>query len=141
MKISRRKNFAHHVRHCAFACGFFLLGCGPSEIKPVEIYPEDMCSQCRMAVSDHAFASEIVTATGEVFKFDDLGCLNGFKAKTPDLDIAATFVKDFETKHWLPLERSTILKTGISTPMGSGLVAFADSVQAQEYLKKFPVHE
>ncbi len=116
-------------------------GCSSSEIKPVDIYPEDMCSHCRMAISDQAFASEIITAEGEIFKFDDLGCLERFKEKAAALKIAATFVKDYETKNWLPYERSTIVQTSIKTPMGSGKVAVADSVKAKEYLEKFPAPE
>jgi copper chaperone NosL len=130
--------FAKPLRLCTFACVFYLFGCGSSEIKPVDIYPEDMCAQCRMAVSAPAFASEIITADGEVFKFDDLGCLEKFKEKSTDRKIAATFVKDYETKKWLPYERSTIVQTSIKTPMGSGKVAFTDSSQAKAYLKKFP---
>lgn len=117
------------------------LGCDSAEIKPVEIYAEDMCAQCRMAVSDQALASEIITTDGEVFKFDDLGCLEKFKEKSAELKIAATFVKDYATKNWLPYARSTIVQTSIKTPMGSGKVAFADSAQAQAYLQKFPVME
>lgn len=115
-----------------------LVGCGSSEIKPVDIYPEDMCSHCRMAISDQAFASEIITEAGEVFKFDDLGCLERFKEKSADLKIAATFVKDYETKIWLPYEHSTIVQTSIRTPMGSGRVALADTAKAREIMEKFP---
>ncbi|MDZ7362485.1 MAG: nitrous oxide reductase accessory protein NosL [candidate division KSB1 bacterium] len=128
-------------------CLFFLFiglsffACGSSEITPVDIYPEDMCAQCRMAVSDQAFASEIITAEGVVFKFDDLGCLERFKEKSTDLKIAATFVKDYQTKKWLPYERSTIVQTSIKTPMGSGKVALADSARAREYLKEYPAVE
>ena len=118
-----------------------LVGCGSSEIKPVDIYPEDMCSHCRMAISDQTFASEIIAANGEVFKFDDLGCLERFKEKFTDLKIVATFVKDFETKNWLAYEHSTIVQTSIRTPMGSGKVALADSVRAREFLEKFPLLE
>lgn len=117
----------------------YFLGCGSAEIKPVEIYSEDMCSQCRMAISEHVFASEMIMADGEVFKFDDLSCLEKFREKSAGRKIAATFVKEYETKKWLPYERSTIVRTGIRTPMGSGKVAFADSSQAREYVKKFPV--
>jgi copper chaperone NosL len=117
------------------------LACGSSETKPVDIYPEDMCSHCRMAISDQAFASEIITEAGEVFKFDDLGCLERFKEKSTELKIAATFVKDYATKIWLPFERSTIVQTSIRTPMGSGKVALADSSRAQKILEQFPVNE
>ena len=113
-------------------------GCGTSEIKPVDIYPEDMCSQCRMAISQQAFAAEIVTQAEEVFKFDELGCLEKFKVKSPELEITAVFVKDYETKAWLPFERSVIVQTSLQTPMGSGKIAFADSQKAEEFLRQLP---
>jgi copper chaperone NosL len=121
-----------------FFIGLSFFACGSSELKPVDIYPEDMCSHCRMAISDQAFASEIITEAGEVFKFDDLGCLERFKERSTELKIAATFVKDYETKIWLPYEHSAIVQTSIRTPMGSGKVALADSIKAYEYQKKFP---
>lgn len=114
------------------------LGCSASEIKPVDIYPEDMCSQCRMAISDQSFAAEIITEAEEVYKFDDLGCMEKFRTKSGELKIAALFVKDYETKKWIPFARSTIVQTGLKTPMSSGKVAFADSNKAREYLTKFP---
>ncbi len=121
-----------------FFIGLSFFACGSSEIEPVDIYPEDMCSHCRMAISDQRFAAEIITVSGGVFKFDDLGCMERFREKSSDLKIAAKFVKDYETKNWIPYERSTIVQTGIKTPMGSGKVALADSKKAIEYLKKFP---
>lgn len=111
--------------------------CGSSEIKPVDIYPEDMCNQCRMAISDQSFAAEIITKTEEVYKFDDIGCMEKFQAKAGELKVAALFVKEYETKNWLPFARSTIVPTGLKTPMGSGKAAFADSNKAREYLTKF----
>lgn len=137
-QVSCAARFWHFTLGAAFV---WLNGCSSSEIKPVDIYPEDMCSQCRMAVSELAFASEIITTTGEVYKFDDLGCLQKFQTNSHDFKIAATFVKEFESKKWLPYERSTIVRTGINTPMGSGLVAFADSARAKAHLEKFPVRE
>ena len=123
---------------------FFIIvsffACGPSEIKPADIYPEDMCSQCRMAISDQSFAAEIVTESEEVFKFDEIGCMEKFKAKSGELKIAALFVKDYETKKWIPFARSTIVQTGLKTPMSSGKVAFADSSTAKEFLEKFSVN-
>lgn len=111
--------------------------CGSSEIKPVDIYPEDMCSQCRMAISDQSFAAEIIAEAEEVYKFDDLGCMEKFKEKSGALKIAAIFVKDYGTKTWLPFARSIIIQTGLKTPMSSGKVAFADSSLAKEFLRKY----
>jgi copper chaperone NosL len=111
-------------------------GCSPSEITPIDIYPEDMCSQCRMAISDQRFASEIISDQREVFKFDDIGCMEQFRSLRNDLKIAAVFYKDYETKHWIPSDHATIVETDVMTPMGSGKVAFADSVKAKELATK-----
>jgi copper chaperone NosL len=137
-----KKISAYSLRLCAFACvfSFCLLSCSTSEIKPVDIYPEDICSHCRMAISDQRFASEIITVADEVFKFDDLGCMERFKEKSSDLKIVAVFVKDYASKNWIPHESSTIVQTSIKTPMSSGKVALADSNTAKEYLKNFPVN-
>jgi copper chaperone NosL len=131
------------IRGEIFSLFFFFIvlsfwACGSSEIKPVDIYPEDMCSQCRMAISDQSFAAEIITEAEEVYKFDDLGCMEKFKEKSGELKIAARFVKDYETQNWIPFARSVIVQTGLKTPMSSGKAAFADSNKAQEYLTKFP---
>jgi copper chaperone NosL len=112
-----------------------LAGCGKSEVKPVDIYPEDLCSFCRMAFSDLAFASEIITASGEALKFDDIGCMERYTQTAKEGVIAAAFVRDFETKEWLPIGKSTIVTTDLATPMGSGKIAFADSMKANDYLQ------
>jgi copper chaperone NosL len=114
------------------------LGCGDSKIEPVDIYAEDMCAHCRMAVSDRRFAAEIITQETEVFKFDDIGCMEDFKEKAVDLRAAATFVVDYESGAWISFDGSTIVQTDVFTPMGSGKVAFADPGKAAEFAKQHP---
>ena len=116
-----------------------IIGCETSEIKPVNIFPEDNCSHCRMAISDQSFASEIITNQTEVFKFDDIGCMEEFKRQESNVKIAATFVKEYESKRWIPIEKSFIVKTSIKTPMGSGKVAFADSLKGKALLSQYPL--
>jgi len=104
-----------------------LTGCGSKEIKAVDIYPEDMCAHCRMAVSDERFACEVVTNSGEALKFDDIGCLEQYLAAKPGtVMVMETFYKDYATRSWIPAAAATIIKTDVMTPMGSGKVAFAD---------------
>jgi copper chaperone NosL len=121
-----------------FVAHILFVGCGASEVKPVDIFAEDNCAQCRMAVSDERFASEIINGAGEVFKFDDLGCMLKYRASNHDMKIAATFWKDYETKQWISYERAVIIETDVDTPMGSGKVALADSMRAREFQKKHP---
>jgi len=128
-------------RRNILGAGFFLttlVGCATDDIKPVDIYPEDMCSNCKMAPSDHRFASEIINNQGEVFKFDDIGCMLKFRSSHNGMKISATYLKDYDTKEWIPYERSTIVETDVETPMGSGKVAFADSTRAKEFQKQHP---
>lgn len=120
------------------ASGLLLAGCGTWERKPVDIFPEDMCASCKMSVSDQRFASEILAESGEVFKFDDPGCLEEYRRVHPDLKIAAKFVKDYEGGTWLRWEDAVIVTTGLFTPMGSGKVAVRDSSRAREILRQHP---
>ena len=119
-----------------FSCSLF--SCGRSETKPVELFPEDMCAYCRMGMSDPRFAAEIISDGSEVFKFDDIGCMDRYRVLTPGLTVAAAFVKDFETSAWIRFEKSIVIKTGVATPMGSGKVAFADSARATDFLRRHP---
>ena len=121
--------------------GLFFLGCGATEIKPVELFPEDECSNCRMSVSNPAFASEIISQENEVFKFDDLACLEKFRKKRNEVKIAAIFLKDYESKQWLRYENSVMIQTGIETPMGSGRIAVASNERAKALTEQFPVKD
>jgi copper chaperone NosL len=113
-------------------------GCSPSENRPAEILSEDMCAHCRMAISNLRFASEIILESGEVLKFDDLGCLAAYQSSHSDRNVTAVFVKDYETKNWLLWQKAVIVTTGVFTPMGSGEVAFGDSARALEFKRQHP---
>jgi len=112
--------------------------CGEREIRPVELYAEDECSQCRMSISDRSFASEIIADDGSVYKFDDFGCFENFRKGHAELRMTAAFVVDFDSKEWIDYRQSTVVETGITTPMGSGKVAFRDSVRAAAFVKENP---
>lgn len=113
-------------------------GCGSGEVRPVDIYPEDLCAACRMAISDERFAAELIAPDGEAYKFDDLGCLWKFRKGEGGAHPAAIFVKDFETKEWVPYARATIVTGDVATPMASGMVAFADTGRARAFAARHP---
>lgn len=118
-----------------------MLGCGASEQSPVDLYPEDMCASCRMAISNPAFAAELITADGEVNKFDDIGCLDRFRTQHPAEMPVTVFYVDYESGSWLPESRALVLKTGLKSPMGSGKIAVADSSTATRILQEHPIGE
>jgi copper chaperone NosL len=115
------------VRFVPILCFFFLcIGCGRAELRPIEILSEDMCAFCRMAISEKRFACELITQDGEVFKFDDIGCMLRFrKHGSHPNSIAASFVVDFDTREWLKSEEAYFVKSKeFKTPMGGNVVAF-----------------
>lgn len=112
-------------------------GCGPSESRPVDIESGDVCSSCGMVISQLRLASEIIF-NSKVYKFDDLGCLSRYKTKHSQTIHGTAYVTDFATKQWIRFDAATIVPTDLQTPMGSGLVAFADSSRANSFARAHP---
>ncbi len=125
----------------AFALAFALcaIACRSGEVKPVDLYPEDMCAHCRMQISDQRFACEVVTSGGEAYKFDDIGCMEQYLAGNGKAIAAAgVFYKDYSSRAWLSAASVTIVQTGLMTPMGSGKVAFSCKKEAEEFRRQHP---
>jgi copper chaperone NosL len=91
-----------------------------------------------MALSQPRFASQLITEKGRVYKFDDIRCLDEFKAKNSTETPVVTYFADYDSRSWIIAETAQIVETGISTPMGSGKIAVGDSVRAGELLRQFP---
>jgi copper chaperone NosL len=119
----------------------FFEGCSGNRVKPVDIFSEDVCSSCRMAITEKRFAAELITENHEVFKFDDIGCLNRFRNSRPDVLPVAEFYVDYHKEHWLSVRSAVLVRTGLATPMGSGLVAFGDSLTALSLQREYPAKE
>lgn len=105
------------------------VGCesGPLEPAPLDTHNE-ACALCRMPVSDANFSSQVV-APGELPRFfDDLACLAGFLKQGKAAAGAVAFVADHRTGQWVRAEAAVYTRVpGLSTPMGSNLVAHADA--------------
>ncbi len=110
-----------------------LTACQQAKIEPVDIAGDDMCSHCRMAISEMRFAAEFLDGDGAVFKFDDAGCmLNYIRGRIRREDIRAIFVMDYEARRWLKADDAVYVRSErIKTPMGGGIIAFADKGQAE----------
>lgn len=103
-----------------------LAACSGAVPRPVEFaWNEEACSQCRMAVSQEEFAGEIVTVSGAVYYFDDIGCLARWTAENEVSQTAGWFVMDYETRHWLDARIAYYVRSDrFPTPMSYGLAAF-----------------
>jgi copper chaperone NosL len=88
----------------------------------------ETCARCRMAVSDARYASQLVTPGEEPRFFDDLACLGAFVRSGGRAAGAVAFVADHRTREWVRAEAAVYTRVpGLSTPMGSSLVAHADA--------------
>ena len=122
------------------AVGMTVVSCGSKDFKPVNLVQGDKCDFCQMTIKNQVFASEVVAPGGKIYKFDDFKCLESFLQKPDSPRPEAIFVKDYDTRVWIPYESSTIVRTSIVTPNRSGKVAFKDSVRAREFaLKNSPL--
>jgi copper chaperone NosL len=119
-----------------FICALiFFSACGSAEIEPAPIEPSDMCSFCRMAVSEKHFAAQIVTDDERFLKFDDIGCMLRFRRKSDGkAKILAHFVSGYDSGDWIKAEEAFFVKSKtVKTPMGSHILAFADKTKAEEH--------
>lgn len=121
----------------AIILGLLLLtGCNSKSRGPVPIEADDTCASCRMAISERRYAAELVDRDNTVYKFDDIACMLRF-ARGHALPSSSVnfYVTDYKTgKDWIDARHSYFagLKTSVSSPMGSGIVAFRNASDAEQ---------
>ena len=116
-----------------FALALAACGRAPSaEPTPPTIhYGEDICDICGMIISEERYAAAYVTKDGVGHVFDDIGDLVRAHLVTRE-EVTAFFVHDYQDKSWLRAETAHyVLSEELTTPMTSGLAAFASSQEAQ----------
>ena len=113
--------------------------CQKRTVEPVAIAAEDMCSFCKMAISEKQYAAELIDSDGQVFKFDDIGCVVNFiKQRSISVSGASLFVMDFDQRQWIKAENAYYVKSpDVTTPMNGGIIAFRDQAKAQEAVAKY----
>lgn len=113
-----------------------LLGCEQTgKPAPPEImYGHDKCTACGMIVSEDRHAAALVPASGAASLFDDTGELVRFVAQHPSQQAQVAFVHDYQSRRWLPASDAFFVKDlKLSTPMGTGIVAFAERSSAESF--------
>jgi copper chaperone NosL len=127
------QNNPTRLRSAVLLGALWLAGCGAPKFEPVEIAAEDMCAFCKMAISERQYAAEFLNRDGDVFKFDDIGCMANYVAEKQARDsVAAFYVVDFDSKRWLKAEEASFLASpNFHTPMGGGMVAYKDRSRAE----------
>lgn len=115
------------------------VGCANRPLRPVEIEADDICAQCKMAISEKRYAAEMADTDGNVIKFDNIDCMvryaasHGLREKAP-----AWFVADSDGKQWLDARETLFVKSAaIPGPMGSGVLCTRDQTQANQLAQHF----
>ena len=115
----------------------FVVGCdrAPADAPPQIKYGHDECAHCGMILTDERCAAAIIVqdANGRTsLLFDDIGDMLDYESAHPDLAITHRFVHDFAVRTWLDATAASyVVSETIHTPMGSGIIAFANASQAQ----------
>ncbi len=102
---------------------------------------KDVCSYCKMPVSDNRFGAEVITQKGKIYKFDDAHCVLSFlrDAKFQNEKNYAVYFVDFSGNHSLmPVSKSLFLKSeALRSPMNGKVAAFNNSDSLQMAFDKY----
>jgi len=105
------------------------------------IVGKDVCSYCKMPVSDNRFGAEVITQKGKIYKFDDAHCILNFlhDAKFESEKNYTLYFVDFSGDHSLmPVSKSLFLKSdALRSPMNGNVAAFNNSDSLQMAFDKY----
>jgi copper chaperone NosL len=122
-----------------------LVGCKENLDEPPKIrWGEEVCAHCNMIISDKRFAAAITLKSGEVRKYDDLGCLLKEYSKYSG-EIHRVWVHRYDGESsgrltclhtcWLDARQACFVQSpSIQSPMGSGIAAVDAGSHACEKL-------
>lgn len=121
----------------SFVTGSLLLGCTKKEVEPRAINEEtDKCDICNMTVMDNQFATQIVLTNGQTYVFDDIGCMYAWIDENQDIEVEASFVRDYSNKEWILSEEAFyVYNKDVKTPMAYNVISFENKSSAEEFVK------
>jgi copper chaperone NosL len=117
------------------AVGLAACDSAPPDGPPTIAYGRDECIECGMIVTEerHAAAMRaIVDGEQRDLFFDDIGDMIEHERNAAGLQVLRRYVHDFNTAQWVDADAAWFVKSDqIRTPMGFGLLAFADESSAR----------
>ena len=101
----------------------------------------DVCQHCHMTLVDRRFGGEMVSRTGKVTPFDDVGCLAVGAAAVAPSSIHSLWASDYlESDSVVAVERLVFLRVdSLRTPMGYGIVAVRPGPKADSLARRYGV--
>jgi copper chaperone NosL len=93
---------------------------------PVDlVWDKEACVFCRMHVGEPHFAAQLQTVDGEVFAFDDPGCLFEYEERSQP-GVHAVYFHHIREQRWIAASAVRFVEIS-PTPMGYGLGAVDDN--------------
>jgi len=117
------------------------IGCrSDNDALPSIRYGEDACDRCRMIISEKQFAAAYKIESGDVWKFDDLGCAILHQQEHGET-VKQFWVYDYKETAWLDVKQAFFVhSSNLLTPMGYGIAAFTTEANAENLSKKMNDH-
>jgi len=107
---------------CSAAAG------GPPQI----VVDRTACSHCGMLVSEPIYAAAYQAADGEPRVFDDIGCMLD-AIRRESASPLTIWLQDAGGRGWIAAaDAAVVASPRLRTPMGGGLLAFADAAAAEQ---------
>jgi copper chaperone NosL len=111
-----------------------LSGCGQPGPQPIKLNT-DNCDYCRMTIADARFCSELLTAKGRIYKFDDVACMVNYMKENHTSAGTKMYIADYLNPNALvDVEKASYIKGGtVKSPMGGNTAAFSNADSAAAY--------
>ncbi len=117
--------------------GFFI-SCNSKGPEAIVLNSDD-CSSCKMQIADGKFGSEIITAKGRVYKFDDVFCLKKYLKDNPTTEVKNYYIHDFSDDNNLIDATTAFYSMGgsINSPMHGNIIATKSEEDAAKFASEF----
>jgi len=113
------------------ACTIALLGCSSERGLPTIVADRTTCSNCKMLVSETAYATAFRLG-GEDQVFDDIGCMLDKLASETEWKPEQMWTRDHSSDTWIEAGSAAFAFSKLlKTPMGFGYVAYSDKTAAE----------
>lgn len=138
-RLAKRMGKNRQLVMAILLCGLFagLTGCSPAAPVPIQLN-KDACDFCKMTISDGRLATEITTAKGRTYKFDDLHCMLAFEKEQEPGVVKHYYVNDYAGDNVL-IDATTawfVELPAIKSPMGGNTAAFRTREEAAGFAKE-----
>lgn len=116
---------------------FGISACSPSGPDPILLH-KDICTHCKMNISNGHFAAEMISKKGRIYKFDDMYCLLEFRKSNADITPARFYVHNFPSDNELiSAEQAFYVKSAsLKSPMAGNIAAFKLEMEALDFKAK-----